>query len=434
MRRLIFVVISLLATTLFAGNAIAASPGNDAFTAAVQRGPFYAALAALVGGMLVSLTPCVYPMIAITVSVFGARDSRSRWEGIALSAAFVAGIVAMFVPLGVAAGLTGSLFGAVLQSRAVLVGVSLLFATMAVSMFGAFELALPSALTNRLAGVGGIGFRGAFVLGLVCGLIASPCTGPVLTGILTYIAATQSALLGAGAMAAFALGLGLPFFLVGAFAVQLPKSGQWMVKIKSVLGIVLLVVALYYLSLAFPALDRLASRDPLRLAFAGATAVGGLVLGAVHLDVSHRGRLTAVRKGLAVVLASAGVALFAFGLAKPTRHLTWIQSEWSAVEASALVQRRPMLVDFTASWCGACKELERNTFSTPEVADEAARFVALRVDATDDEAPSVVAAMKRHHVLGLPTVVLIGSDGVEQGRFTDFVTADVLVTAMRGVR
>lgn len=218
-----------LALSLFSSAAIAAPTASDAYSQALERGPLAAVGAAWLGGVLVSLTPCVYPMIAVTVSVFGAREAKSRFEGVLLSLAFVAGIVAMFVPLGVVAGLTGSLFGAALQNRWVITAISVLFVAMAFSMFGAFEFALPSSLTNRLATLGGIGPRGAFVLGLVSGLVASPCTGPVLTGILAFIAKTRSVALGAGSMAAFAIGLGLPFFLVGAFAVQLPKSGRWMV-------------------------------------------------------------------------------------------------------------------------------------------------------------------------------------------------------------
>src|SRR5262245_23311594 len=113
---------------------------TDAFTEALARGPVYAALAAFVGGLVVSLTPCVYPMVAVTVSVFGARQAKHRWEGALLSAAFVFGIVAMFVPLGVIAGMSGSFFGSQLQSRWVIVAISLLFLAMAASMFGAFEL------------------------------------------------------------------------------------------------------------------------------------------------------------------------------------------------------------------------------------------------------------------------------------------------------
>src|SRR5688572_17960397 len=135
----------LAAPCAVAGGSAGAAAGaaSDAFTAALAKGPVYAALAALAGGFLVSLTPCVYPMVAITVSVFGGRQTKSRWEGALLSAFFVLGIVAMFVPLGVAAGLTGSMFGSVLQSSWVVIAISVLFLAMAASMFGAFELALP---------------------------------------------------------------------------------------------------------------------------------------------------------------------------------------------------------------------------------------------------------------------------------------------------
>src|SRR6185295_8641921 len=133
----------------------------DLFTRTLAKGPFYAALAAFVGGLLVCLTPCVYPMIAITVSVFGARQSRSRLDAMGLSTSFVMGIAAMFTPLGLAAGLTGSLFGSALSNPWVVWAIALVFLALAASMFGAFEFVLPSALTNRLATVGGIGSGGA---------------------------------------------------------------------------------------------------------------------------------------------------------------------------------------------------------------------------------------------------------------------------------
>ncbi len=136
-------------------------------------------------------------MVAVTVSIFGARQARHRWEGALLSAAFVLGIAAMFVPLGVFAGMSGKMFGSVLQNRWVIVAMATLFLALAASLFGAYEFGLPASLTNKLAEIGGIGYKGAFLLGLACGLIAAPCTGPVLTGILAWIASTKSAALGA---------------------------------------------------------------------------------------------------------------------------------------------------------------------------------------------------------------------------------------------
>lgn len=411
----------------------ASAGGGDAFSRALAKGPLYAGFAALVGGLLVSLTPCVYPMIAVTVSVFGARETKSRLHGALLSGAFVLGIVAMFVPLGVVAGLTGGVFGSVLQSQWVIVGISVLFLAMAVSLFGGFEFTLPSSLTNRLALVGGIGYKGAFLLGLVCGVIAAPCTGPVLTGILTWIAKTQSVTLGASAMAAFALGLGAPFFLVGAFAVQLPKSGRWMVHVKSLLGIVLVIVALYFLSTAFPALSAWIKPGTTLFAVAVVALLLGLALGAVHRSFDEPGAGIKLMKGAGVLLTSvAGFALM-IGASKPTRTLAWESISVDEARSKALAEKRPLLVDFTASWCGACKELDKHTFSAPTVAQEAGRFVAVKVDATDDEDPAVTAVMEQMKVVGLPTVLVYDSEGKEAVRCTDFVPADPFLEAIKKV-
>lgn len=423
----------VLLVSLSSGVALAA-PGEDAFTRALSKGPIYAALAAWAGGFAVSLTPCVYPMVAVTVSVFGARQAKHRWEGALLSSAFVAGIVAMLVPLGVAAGLSGSMFGSVLQNRWVVIGISMLFLVLAASMFGAFEMALPSALTNKLASIGGLGYKGAFLLGLACGLIATPCTGPVLTGILTWIAQTQSAGLGAMVMTAFALGLGVPFFLVGAFALQLPKGGRWMVHVKSVLGVVLVIVALYFLSTVFSSLTDPIGKTPVFVVTAIAMIAAGVLLGAVHREFAEPGAGVKVRKGLGIALASLGGFLLVATVTKPSGAVTWEATHVEAARAKALESKRPLLIDFTAAWCGACKELDRKTFSAPAVGSELSRFVAVKVDATNDDDPAVEATLQKFEVVGLPTVLIFDSSGKEALRYNDFVPPEKFLDAIRSVR
>ncbi len=413
--------------------AVAAQNGPDAYSRALEQGPLAAMTAAWIGGALVSLTPCVYPMIAVTVSVFGARQAKSRLQGLGLSLAFVLGIVAMFVPLGVVAGLTGNLFGAALQNRWVVASISALFVVMAASMFGAFEFALPSSMTNRLATMGGIGLRGAFVLGLVSGLVASPCTGPVLTGILAFIAKTRSVIMGAGSMAAFALGLGLPFFLVGAFAVQLPKSGRWMVHVKSFFGIVLLVVAAYFLGNAFPPLSRWVPGGATGTAVAVAAIVVGVLIGAIHRDFSTAAGAGRIAKSAGILLVTLGGFACTALLTRPTESFAWQHGPLAAAQAQAREQSRPLLVDFGAAWCGACKELDKVTFSHASVKEAAARFIAVKVDATNDEEPVIADTIKRMNVVGLPTVILFDSQGREVKRFTDFVPPGVMVQALLAV-
>ena len=410
----------------------AAPESSDAFTQALAKGPLYAALAAFAGGFLASLTPCVYPMVAVTVSVFGAAQAKSRWQGAALSLAFVLGIIAMFVPLGVIAGQSGMIFGSVLQNRWVVLGMAGLFLALASAMFGAFEFALPSALTNRLAEMGGIGYKGAFLLGGACGLIATPCTGPVLTGILAFIAKTRSSGLGAGAMTAFGLGLGVPFFAVGTFAVQLPKSGAWMVHVKSILGIVLVVVALHYASTVFPVLAAPARATlPFFLGMLGLIAAG-ILLGAVHREFGEPGGAVKLGKALGIALLSVGLFWSVEGTLKPKGGVAW-EHQLEAARGRAQRESRPMLVDFGASWCTACKELDKLTFSSPDVASEMAHFVNVKVDATNDDDPAIEATLASFKVRGLPTVVVIDSHGKEALRFNDFVPPERFLPAIKAV-
>jgi thioredoxin:protein disulfide reductase len=403
----------------------------DMFTRAVAQGPIYAGIAAFLGGLAVCGTGCVYPMIAITVSVFGARQSSSRLHAMALSTAFVLGIATMFTPLGVAAGFTGDLLGKQLSNPWVLAFIAVVFLALAASMFGAFDIALPAWLNNRLAQLGGMGYRGAFVLGLVSGLIASPCTGAPLTGILLWIGQTRSPALGAAAMFAFSLGLGLPFWLVGTFALSLPKAGKWMVAIKSGFGIVLAVTALYFLKNAIPPLAHAARPDAWFGVAALALAVLGVALGAVHLTFDQ-GPLASVRKTLGIAASVAGLFLVVGWLEAPRAKLAWEHSE-EVARTRAETEKRPMLVDFTAEWCGACNELSRITFADPKVMSEASRFVAVKVDATHEDDPSVDVIKDRYRVVGLPTVVLVGSDGKERTRFTEFVPPDRFLSAIRQI-
>lgn len=419
---------------LFLSPAAALADEPDAFTRALEKGPIFAGLAAMLGGLLTAATPCVYPMIAITVSIFGAREATSRREAMLLSTSFVLGIVALFTPMVVGAALTGKLFGTLLANKWVVLALVAIFVALAASMFGAFEMVLPDALMSRLSSVGGVGYGGAFVLGLVSGIVAAPCTGPVLTGVLLWIGKTQNVLLGSVVGATFAIGLGLPFWLVGTFAVSLPKGGKWMVGVKSFFGIVILVYALHLLTV-FPFVRNLARPDTTFMLIAGGLGVVGVLLGAVHLDWSDGGLGLKLRKSTGVALAVIGPALFWTSWEKPKdTALTWEHDEKIAA-ARAMNEKRPLMIDFTAEWCAACKELSKHTFADPRVIEKAraAKFVAVKVDATNDEDPQVDAVKGKYKVVGLPTVVIYDSSGKERKRFNQFVGPEPFLQALEGI-
>lgn len=419
-----------------------ASGGSGVFDDALAGGPLLLALSAFGFGLLVSLTPCVYPMVAVTVSVFGATKAKSRWEAFGLSGSFVLGLVCMFVPLGLSAALTGATFGSVLSNPWVIVAMSALFLALAASMFGAFELDIPNSLKNRLASAGGAGYLGAFVLGLVCGPIAAPCTGPFLWGMLAWIAQTQSVWLGTIAMTAFALGLGVPFFLVGAFAMQLPKSGRWMNHVKSAMGIILVVVALYFLNTAFPVLG--AWVKPGWGFFVGALGVlaVGVLCGAIHRSFEAEEWGVRLLKALGIVLVSGAAFAGVVNRVTPERSLVWLEPQ-PGQDLMALVEQakeqaksegKPLFLDFTAAWCAACKEIEKNTFPDPRVQEAASRFVAVKMDLTNDSDPAVERAYETFGIRGLPVLLLYDSRGNEAKRFFgDFVSPEQLSTHMNQV-
>jgi thioredoxin:protein disulfide reductase len=426
-------------------------------TSYLGKGRFFAgAVVVFLGGLLTALTPCVYPLVPITVSVFGARGATSRGRALLLTSAYVVGMGLVFSALGVLAARTGAAFGAVLGKPVVVLGLAAVLLLLAASMFGAFELTLPSGLVQRLAGVGGAGVVGALLMGSVAGFLAAPCTGPVLTGLLAFVAKSQDTALGAGLLFLYAMGIGVPFFLIGAFAVQLPKGGVWMEWVKSLLGILLVALAATYVKDAFPALREAVhgaastlGRLPGAAVAAGLAAVG-ILLGAVHRSFGG-GPAQAFLKGGGVLLLCAAVLLRAGTLdaASGPRdtvlrwELTWA-GEPSATPAPSPVDRalaqarasgKPVMIDFFAEWCAACKELDRATYVAPGVVAESARFVRIKVDGTNGQ-DALDALYQRFGVEGLPTVAFVSSRGeiLQHPRVLGFLGPEEFLEEMRRVQ
>jgi thiol:disulfide interchange protein DsbD len=401
---------------------LAAPAHAESFAEAAGRGTASAFLFALTAGLLTALTPCVYPMIPITISIFGGKGA-SRGRAFLLATLYVSGIAVMFGSLGTTFALAGKAFGTFLGNPWVVVPLALLFVAMATSMFGAFELALPMGLQQRLSQVGGKGFGGAFLMGLVGGLIAAPCTGPPLAGMLTYVASTRDGFKGFFLLATYAAGIGVPFWAIAGFSMQLPKSGRWMEMVKSVFGIALLTAALYYLKNVIPPLARLTGRTQLFFFAAAGAVVVGVLLGAVHLTF-HDQPLRRLRKAVGVGLAVVGIFALTNFILTPKIELAWLKSEPQAVAAARAVGK-PMVIDFGAAWCLPCRELEAQVFAHPEVASRLqSEFTLLKVDLTHEDEDDSLAAIKEKYGVknNLPAVRVVMPDGRIVAR------ADAMVT------
>lgn len=410
-----------------AGSGVAAS-----FKTALEGGDtFTPLLMSFAAGVATSLTPCVYPMIAITVSVFGARKVKSKFEAARLSSAFVAGMTVLFTTLGVIAALSGGIFGDELGSPLVAGALALMFGAMALSMFGAFELALPYQWTTWLGDRGGLGYSGAFVLGMASSLIAAPCVGPVLGLLLPWIGTTGNVAFGALCMVAYSLGLGTLFWIVGTFAVGLPKSGRWMEWVKSAFGLVMIGSALYFLRAWLPGYARI-EQNPTHLGIGLGLLVAGLLLGAVHLSF-HNDTVSRVRKASGIALASLGIVITVGYLEARPAHAAW-QHDLASARVTARQAGSPLLIDFGASWCQACGELERHTFSDPRVVEASQRFVKVKVDLSPGaDVQKGTAELQRYGARGLPLVVLHDSQGREHARITEFIEADRMLELLRAV-
>jgi thiol:disulfide interchange protein DsbD len=437
--------------------------------AALSAGNLAVAIAlVLLGGLLTALSPCVYPLIPITLSILGARQAGSARKGFLLASTYVGGMVVLYTTLGVSFAMAGVLAGSALQSPWVTIGVAAFCVAMAASMFGAFEFVLPASLQTRLSQAGGGGFRGAFVMGLVAGVIAAPCTGPVLSFILTLIARERDVAKGAVLMFFYALGMGLPFLVLGTFSqaiARMPKSGRWMETVKSVFGLLMLGAGLYYLQLGLPAVaDLFAPLGGHGLVWGPVLVVVGVAAGALHLSFKGSSLVEKLRKAAGVTTATVGIVAFLAWTNAPAAvagtvagaptltttssppataaavsptgaagtgtgavgtgavgtgaTLAWVHvgaepdavARFDAALAAAKKDCRPVMIDFGADWCIACKELDKFVYTDPAVIAEASRFTNIKVDATDDTA-GLAALQQRFGVVGLPTVAFIDKSG-----------------------
>ncbi|MCP4106101.1 MAG: protein-disulfide reductase DsbD [Desulfobacteraceae bacterium] len=397
--------------------------------------------AAFLWGLLASLTPCVYPMIPVTVSVIGAGSSGSVFRGFILSIFYVIGLSLTYAIFGTVAAWSGSLFGEYTNHPATRIIVAGIFVILALGMFDVFYLQMPSAISSKLGGSKGTGVAGVFMTGAAAGAVVGPCVGPMLVGLLVYIAALGSKLQGFLIMWSFALGMGVLFLVIGTFsgaAASLPKAGEWMNRIKHMFGILLIGMALYYVK-------PLIEANAFTLMIGGFFIWAGVFIGALDPFSSEPTGWNRFWKTAGIVCLALGigyVAKFTLGsFTTPQQSqvirkssITWLSDEESAL-AQAKKQNKPLMIDFSADWCAACIKLDRETFSSPDVTEAAKRFVSVKIDCTDNKDPVIKHLRKKYKVVGLPTIVFVSRSGhiLQDMTITEYVRPKVLLEWMSKV-
>lgn len=387
-------------------------------------------LLVFLAGILTSFTPCIFPMIPITLSILGNdAHNKSRLQNILRSVFYVLGIAVTYSSLGVIAALTGAIFGQALQNKWVLSSLVGLFVLMALSMWGAFELQVPAFIRSRFGGSGkSQGYTGAFFMGMVAGIVASPCVGPVLVSILSFVSTTQNAVLGFSLLFTYAMGLGLIFIAIGASSQilkKLPRSGPWMEFIKFTLGLLMVGVALYYLRFVIPM--------EYWIIVLGLTLMAiSIWQGAFHFQKKHP-----FRQGIFIVVFVASLTLTLLAVFKRDQVSPIFNNQvedtvgetlikWTpyseAVLAQAKADNQPVMLDFFAEWCAACHELEEKTYTNPEFVELSKQFKLVKIDATEDT-PEVKQIIEKYKVKGLPTVIFINKKGdiLSELTFTQFL-------------
>lgn len=404
----------------------------------------YAMLWFFVLGIGLAFTPCVLPMLPLlSVIVIGSRTEQSNtWRAVALSFVYVQGMALTYTLLGLLVVLIGLPFQVALQSPYVLIGLSLVFTLLALSMFGVFTLQLPSSLQTKLTQLSqqqkSGAFFGVFAMGAIAGLVASPCTSAPLSGALLYVAQSGDFVIGALTLYLLALGMGLPLILITVFGNKiLPKSGAWMENVKTAFGFVMLALPVFLLSRILPAVW-----EPRLWALLG-----------VSFFV-----------WLAMQMRSTGIGLFfrivfliaAMALAQPLQTWLW-QNHAQPAETQSAVQnslefqqvhsynelqqalaqnpKSMAMLDLYADWCIACKEFEHKTFADSKVQAALKDVLLLRIDMTNNSENNRTL-MKQLSVTGLPTLIFFNAEGKEIAaqRISGFMESETFLQNLQAAK
>jgi thiol:disulfide interchange protein DsbD len=389
-----------------------------------KSGLFLSLIFIFLAGLALNLTPCVYPLIPITIGYFGGQAEGKTSRLFLLGVLYVLGMAITYSVIGVVTSLSGAVFGALLQNPVVIIGIALLFVVLSLSQFGVYEFKLPDALVAKAGGAKG-GVWGAFFMGLTMGIVAAPCIGPFVLGLVTYVAAKGDPYYGFLMFFVLAVGLGFPYLLLAIFSGKiksLPRAGVWMEGVKHIFGFLLIGMALYFLD---PILPKSIQGYLL--------PIFGIIAAVILLLVDKTANSAKGFRAFKTVFSLIILAVSIYSLVPREK----LEPEWQKFSIRSyepsLINNERMVIDFYADWCIPCKELDALTFSDERVINEMGRFTNYKVDMTKMTQENE-DLRKRFNVIGMPTVLIIDSRGKELNRITGFVNADEFLKFIKEVR
>jgi thiol:disulfide interchange protein DsbD len=358
-------------------------------------------------GLALNLTPCVYPLIPITVSYFGGSHLKGRANTIMHGVLYMLGLALMNSLLGLVAALSGGMLGAILQQPLVLIFVALVMTALGLSFFGFWEFRIPAVLTKLASKTYG-GYFGTFFMGLTLGIVAAPCLGPFILALLTYVGQRGDPFIGFLYFFVLSLGLGLPLSLLAVFSGalnKLPRSGDWLLWVRKFMGWVLMGMAAYMISPLIP--------HPLLKSglMAVVAACAGIHLGFLDRTGSGMRRFSNIKKTLGICLVCGGILYF-ISSAYGRQGIKWIPYDQNII-AMAAEEQKPLILDFYAEWCIPCVAMERKLFRDPEVVALSQNLITVRLDLTRRQ-PIQNRVLKKYGVRGVPTIIFLNTEGKEE--------------------
>ncbi len=383
-----------------------------------KRGLLLSLLIVFLGGLALNLTPCVYPLIPITIGYFGGQTEGRTSKLFLLGLFYVLGIAITYSAVGVITALSGAMFGTLLQQPLVIAVICLIFIALALSMFGFYEFKLPDSWTAKAGGARS-GVFGAFFMGLTMGIVAAPCIGPFVLSLVTVVAAKGDEVYGFVMFFFLALGLGVPYLLLALFSGKiksLPRAGLWMEAVKHIFGFIMIGMAIYY---AGPLIPKVVNHYLL--------PVYGMLASLYILSFDKTAGNNKGFKNFKIVFSLIIIILSIYAL-WPVKETS---IEWQKFDnnlySKAKANGEKIIIDFSAEWCVPCKELDAQTFSNERVIAAGKEFTAFKADMTKSGSEETEKLRKDFNVIGVPTVLIFSSNGAELERITGFVNAETFL-------